>query len=147
LINKTVLNLAIFGIAIGMIAMSSSRLTAKAKTVNGSALIEGASGNTVPGARASIDDPYAKICPSGDCECFTITDAKVEGRLYGKGNADVFATIDEGDPLSGTPPTCLPVYGEVILNTSGKKATETINFQGAFCAPESATGKGSVGAA
>jgi hypothetical protein len=152
LINKTVFNVATFGLAIDMIAMPSSRVmakaAAKAKTLKGSAVIEGTGGKTVPGACASTDDPYAEICPSGNCECFTITDAKVEGRLYGKGNADVFASIDEGDPLSDTPPTCLPVYGEVILNTRGKKAaTETINFQGAFCAPESATSKGSVGAA
>ncbi len=151
LINKTVFNVATFGLAIDMIAMPSSRVmakaAAKAKTLKGSAVIEGTGGKTVPGACASTDDPYAEICPSGNCECFTITDAKVEGRLYGKGNADVFASIDEGDPLSDTPPTCLPVYGEVILNTRGKKAaTETINFQGAFCAPQSATSKGSVGA-
>jgi hypothetical protein len=150
--NRRVLGVAIFGAAIGMIAMLSAGVMAetavpKPKTIKGSAVIIGTGGIIADGACITANT-YAEICPSGTCECFTITDAKVSGRLYGKGTADVFATIDLGNGLSGTPPTCLPVYGAVILNTSGKKAaTETVNFQGAFCAPASVNGKGSVGAA
>jgi len=142
----------IFSVAIGMIAISSPGVMAntavpKPKTVRGSAVITGTGGSIVDGA-CSAADTYAEICPSGTCECFEIADAKVAGMLYGKGTAKVIATIDLDDALSSTAPTCLPVYGEVILNTSGKKAaTETINFQGAFCAPASVGGKGAVGAA
>jgi len=143
--NRRVFSVAILSLAIGMIAMSSTGVMAK--TFKGSATITGTGGSTVDGACSAPDD-YAEICPSGTCKCFTITGAKVTGKLFGKGTADVVATIDVGDALSNTAPTCLPAYGEVILNTSGKKAaTETINFQGAFCQPASVNAKGSVGAA
>ncbi len=149
--HRRILDVAILGLAAGMIAMSSAGVMAKTpkpKTIKGSAVVSGIGGSIAGGACGGDADLYAQICPSGKCECFTISDAKVSGKLYGKGTAEVFATIDLNDGLSSTPPTCLPVFGEVILNTSGKiAATETINFQGAFCAPETVNGKGSVGAA
>jgi hypothetical protein len=154
-VSKNMFGLAAYGLAIGMIAMLSAQVMAKTvgskpKTVTGSAVVTGSSGEIVPGACTSTTDAYADICPSGTCECFTIADAKLSGKLFGSGSADVTATIDLGDALlaSASPETCLPTFGDAVLTLSDKAAdTETINFLGALCAPATVKGKASAGGA
>lgn len=140
--TKQLLNLAVFGLAISMVAMFSPQAMAKKapqpEKLTGSVTVTGSTGSLLAG---ECTTGYSDQCPSGTCECFTITDAKLTGKL-GKGSADVFATLDLGDALADAPPTCTPVYGETILTLKGQ--TETIDFQGAFCGAETVKGKASA---
>ncbi len=143
--NKRVLPTAVLGLALGMVTMFS--VQAMAKTITGSATVTGSGGCTSPG---ECTVGYSQQCPSGNCECFEITGAKVAGSLLGgdKGTGDADVTLDDGDALSTSPPLCSPAYGEIVLHLTGKlPGTLTINFQGTFCLPASLKGKGSAAGA
>jgi hypothetical protein len=139
--TKRVLSAMVFGLAISMVAIFSLQAMAKTpkpKKFTGSLMITGSTGSLLTG---ECTTGYSDQCPSGNCECFTITGAKVAGGL-GKGAADVFATLDLGDALADAPPTCTPVYGETLVTLKGQ--TETVNFQGAFCGALTVKGKASA---
>jgi len=148
--NKRVRDIAVLGLALGMVTMFSMQAMAKTPRpiiISGSATITGSGGSTSPGECTS---GYSHQCPSGACECFEITGAKVKGTLLGgdSGTGDADVTLDDGDALSTSPPLCSPAYGVAVLHLTGRlPGTETINFQGTFCLPASPNGKGSAGGA
>ncbi|HKV53890.1 MAG TPA: hypothetical protein VJN94_04540 [Candidatus Binataceae bacterium] len=151
--NEKMYRVMAVGVAAGMVALFSSQAMAKPKgppgpkTVTGSVSITGTGGSLA--LARDCTEGYSHQCPSDEagvtCECFSIIGAKVTGK-FGKGSADVFATLDLDDTLAHTPSlsqTCIPVYGQALLNLSS--AIETINFQGEFCGPATVKGKASVG--
>ena len=92
-------------------------------------------GPTANGACSSTG--YAAICPSGSCQCATMTGAKVTGSLAGTGTANVSITLDLGDPTTVSGSTCQPIFGAADLTTTTGKnkgpETETLNLLGVYC--------------
>lgn len=76
-------------------------------------------------------------CPSGNCQCITLTSPRISKRKVTVSN--VFFTIDSGiNPAtesavnSGPTPGCNPIFGtaDLVDNTGG---SETLNFLGTSC--------------
>ncbi len=110
------------------------------KTAMRTAVISGSissptAGPTANGACSSSG--YAAICPSGSCECATMTAAKVTGSLAGTETANVSLTVDKADVTSDVSgATCQPIFGTAdIIPLIGKKSpkTETLNLLGVYC--------------
>jgi len=91
-----------------------------------------------PSACASPGAGFAGICPSGTCQCITITGAKLTGN-FGKGTADLLITEDPTNATAVGAGDCVPFFGTAVLNGTkgvGKKATPqtaNVNLVGADC--------------
>jgi hypothetical protein len=108
-----------------------------------SATVSGTTSLPVAGACSDPNPPgYSNQCAEGPCFCYTATAAggnaaKVSGGLAGKGTADVYVTADTGNvvPTTGLPHYCDPIYGQMELTTTFKKAAqaETISLLATSC--------------
>ena len=101
-----------------------------------SVVLAGHTSGTVKGALSSqsngaCDVGYSSLCPSGDCVCDIFT-GSISGSPIGKGQAQLWITIDNGAALS-TGPTCFPLFG--VLGIATPRDTETINVTGSACNP------------
>ncbi|HLW71492.1 MAG TPA: hypothetical protein VKS22_12820 [Candidatus Binataceae bacterium] len=102
----------------------------------------------VPTAGECIDAGFASRCPSGNCECFSLSGVTVSGSMAGKGTADVFVTEDFGNqvPTTGLPHQCNPEYVDAVLTTTLKKTplTETVSLLTVSCHELKTGGKATV---
>lgn len=140
---KRVLVIAAVTIAMGAAWVRAQEADAVSTAIRSGVIIGSITASPTPGAGpggACSASGYAATCPSGTCECLTITGAKVTGSLAGVGTADLNITLDTvgvTSDLAGD--TCEPMFGTADLTTTtgvGKNKTartETLNLLGAFC--------------
>jgi hypothetical protein len=101
-----------------------------------SVALAGHTSGTVKGALSSqsngaCDVGYSSLCPSGDCVC-DIFKGSISGTPIGRGQAQLWITVDNGAELSSGP-TCFPLFG--VLGIATPRDTETINVTGSACNP------------
>jgi len=101
--------------AVAMMALLCAS-TAGAKADSVSFTISGA-GSVSSGACTVAG--YGNICRSGTCICLTVESGEVTGNFTG--SAQVFATIDNGNPDL----QCQPVFITANATLTHKKATQT----------------------
>jgi hypothetical protein len=99
-------------------------------------VLAGHTSGTVKGALSSqsngaCDVGYSSLCPSGDCVC-DIFKGSISGTPIGRGQAQLWITVDNGAELSSGP-TCFPLFG--VLGIATPRDTETINVTGSACNP------------
>jgi hypothetical protein len=142
LIMSTALLLAMTGL-VAQAATTTSKTTTRTMVITAGAL-----GTPSAGACSAVSTDYASICPSGACQCESITNAKITGNLAGTGTADVALTEDTGDVSSTS--GCMPFYGTITTTSNigaGKKkvsANDIINAVGAVCPDAAAGGKTAI---
>ena len=75
---------------------------------------------------------FSNKCPSGGtCDCFTASAAKFTSSGIGKGDANVFATVDVGGAYGSLGTDCMPVYAEI--DVIAKKDSPSFAVVGAAC--------------
>jgi hypothetical protein len=130
--------------------VATAAKTSGPKAAMRAANITGASGTpaTGPGlGGACATTGYDAFCPSGTCQCLTISSAKVTGSMAGTGTADLQVTEDTGaatTSVSGA--SCTPFFAVATLTTTLAKTalTETLNFGGMSCDQFTSKGKSAI---
>ena len=116
----------------------SIKLTIKGTGATASSGYVGANGQCVDTGDTSWLDAYA--CPSGNCQCITVTDATLSGAgRSGGAVSDYFITSDSGiNPVTVTPvspgpnPQCNLILGALTTTDSSSNVT-TLNLVGVSC--------------
>ena len=124
-----------FLVASAGILLAAGMANAAAKTAVRAANIMATSGQGTITAGPCNTGVYDSICPSGNCQCLTITGAKVTGSMAGTGTADLSVTEDIGSETTSSGDTCTPFFGVANLTTTLQKTplTESLNLGGMSC--------------
>jgi len=93
--------------------------------------ISGRTDGVTSGACAGGKLGFADQCATNDvCTCGVISGAKLSGNVIGRGRADIYLTVDNGQPGS-PPPVCAPFVAEVDL--IARNDTEELTGTGQIC--------------
>jgi hypothetical protein len=140
------------GLAAALFALGATQARAATTEVRW-AQITGTGILANPSAECS-EAGYDEQCPSGTCECVTVTGATVTGvagqvfTIAGTGTANLFLTFDTGaSTMTGGVAACTPFFAIAQLTTTrkGKAVTETLNLVGVNCLPVTGTDNPVIG--
>jgi hypothetical protein len=128
---KRVLVIAAVSVALGVAWMQAKKADAAATRFSATII-----STTAPAVTTGVcsSSGFESFCPTGPCQCLTITGATVQSPLFfGKGTANLKLTEDPNSPTAKGGSNCVPFFGTIAI--IGAKNSGSMNVVGADCDP------------